>query len=183
MTENEFWNLIDTSRAEAGERNVEGQVVVLVAALAGLPTEDIISFQKHFSGFSREAYDFRLFAAASVLDDLSDDGFHDFRSWLVSRGKTAFFRCLNDPETLAEIADLGDRVAVEEMGWVASEAYKQKTGRDDFDLLSESVPYPEFRNYDLKWVTPEGYADEARLKVLFPKLWAKFGTRFNPENW
>ena len=62
MTEDEFWKLIDTSRAEAGERNVEGQVSILVAAIARLPTEDILSFEQllAFKGkFSRQLDDAR----------------------------------------------------------------------------------------------------------------------------
>lgn len=170
-----FWKLIDASRLEAGD-DVEKQVAVLVRELSRMPVGEIVSFENHFVRCLDKAYDARLWAAGSILDELSDDGFLDFRAWLVSRGLDAFTRCLADPEELATVAMPGERVTAEEMNTVANQAYKSKTGRDDFVAIhSPRSPHPQILNPTLSWKTGEGYSDPNRLREIYPRLWARFG--------
>lgn len=172
-----FWELIERTSTEAGG-DIEQQVAALVRELSALPIEEIFRFEEYLVQHSQKAYDAKLHAAGSVIDDLSDDDFQDFRLWLISRGKAAYSRCLDDPEALVEIAHPGDGITAEEMGAIASRAYREKTGTNDFSARFSPLPYPELKNSSLAWKTPEGYADPVRLRVLFPKLWARFGDRF-----
>jgi hypothetical protein len=48
------------------------------------------------------AYSWPLWGAAYVINGgCGDDSFSDFRASLISRGRTAFDRALNDPDSLA----------------------------------------------------------------------------------
>src|SRR4051794_34892070 len=131
MDEIGFWKLIDTSRNEA-DGDAEKQVAALVRELSRMPVEEIISYEELFIHYLDQSYDTRLWAAGNIIDELSDDGFLDFRAWLVSRGRDAFVRCLKDPEELTAVAKVGEMVTAEEMGIVSHRAYKLKTGTDDF---------------------------------------------------
>lgn len=50
------------------------------------------------------AYQYGLRTAASVMEryDCSDDGFIDFRAWLVDQGRNVYMTALKDPDSLAE---------------------------------------------------------------------------------
>jgi hypothetical protein len=108
MDQNAFWALIGQTSVEANGV-IDKQVTALVRELSRLTIEDIIQFEGHLVAYTRMAYDARLFAAGNLLDELSDDGFIDFRFWLILRGQEAYFKCLEDPEALTEIANVGQR--------------------------------------------------------------------------
>jgi hypothetical protein len=174
MNEDLFWELIDAARLEA-DGEIESQVAALEKKLSLMSLQAIVDFQNLFVRFLDHAYDERLWAAGNILDELSDDCFHDFRAWLISRGKDAYFRCLDNPESLADIVAPGDRVTAEEMNAVPGSAYRQKTGQDVSELFSPRSREPELKNSSLIWKTPEGHSDPERLCALYPKLCALFG--------
>ncbi|HKQ39030.1 MAG TPA: DUF4240 domain-containing protein [Verrucomicrobiae bacterium] len=181
MTEALFWDLIDKSAKECNN-DAEQQSQWLARRLSEFTLADIFEFQEHLIRRKRDAYDGRLMAALAVLDDMDDDDFQDFRLWLVSRGKAVFEKCLNDPEALAGIVEPGDWITASDIGEAAAKAYEQVTGRDDFHLRFQlALPPPELKNA-LVWQTREGYADPSKLRVLFPRLWEKFGERFQAGN-
>ena len=181
MTDAFFWDLIDKSTKEC-DSDIEQQSQWLATRLSELTLADIFHFQEHLIRRKRDAYDGRLMAASAVLDDMDDDDFQDFRLWLVSRGKAVFEECFNDPEALAGIVEPGDRITAPEIGQAAAKAYEQVTGRDDFHLRFQlALPPPRLKNA-VVWQTREGYADPSKLRILFPQLWEKFGTRFQDTN-
>ena len=75
-----------------------------------------------------------------MRDGCSDDGFMDFRAWLVGQGKEVYLSALKDPDTLADF-DLQGECLCESMGYVASRAYEEKTeGGDLYSVkLSEEL--------------------------------------------
>jgi len=173
MDQSTFWGLIDSARNKAAG-DTEEMAEILVNTLGGRSVEDIIAFEKLLDQYSRKAYDARLFAAASILDEMSDDDFDYFRFWLISRGEQAFLECVKNPEALAEVAEPDEPVTAEEIGSVPSRAYERKTGKSDFASKFSPAPYPPMKNSSLVWRTSEGYADPARLRELFPALWDRF---------
>ena len=89
MDINRFWALIDTCAGRPGASPWR-QVFTLQDELRRLPVEEIVSFQSHFAGLMARANRHDLAAATWFLSGgCSDDGFIDFRGWLVSRGRTA----------------------------------------------------------------------------------------------
>ena len=176
-----FWSFIEQSARHA-DRDVEQQAGWLVEKLTQHSLRDIFEFQRHLLRHRRDAYDGRLLAAAAVIDDMDDDDFQDFRVWLVSRGKTTFEKCLANPDALADVVEPGDQVKAHEIARAAPNAYANVAGVDEFDLHFQSdSPQGRLKN-PVPWQTPEGYADPVKLRVLFPRLWARFGARFEGEN-
>lgn len=64
----------------------------------------------------------------------SDDGFIDFRAWLIAQGKEVYLNALRDPDTLAEVEPYGD-CCFECMSYVGDYAYEQLTGRSAYDEM------------------------------------------------
>src|SRR4051794_334529 len=113
MTDAQFWKLIDASRTHA--HDVEEQAKLLTDELTKCDVIELLDFRRSFSWYLQDANDERLWAAGTIIDELSDDGFYDFRAWLISRGKEAYFHCLKDPEELCEYATPGERITAEEL--------------------------------------------------------------------
>lgn len=177
----QFWNLIEESNQQAGGDPVE-QASILTRMLTDHAISEIFEFETFLLDHVWQAHDARLMAASAiVIEDMDDDDFHDFNLWLISRGRAAYEQSLKDPETLADLVDQDQCVLAFEIGTVAAEAYRRKTGNDDFHCVYEGRPSPELKNESFVWQTKEGYADVNRLRVLFPRLWAKFGERSDSE--
>src|SRR5262245_4107015 len=113
MTEEEFWRIIDSSREvacrierRATEDFMEVHVRILTEEMRKITTDEIIQFDRRFFHFAGRAYRNDLWAAAYWFSGgCSDDGFMDFRSSLISLGKTMYFQVLNDPDSIADILD------------------------------------------------------------------------------
>lgn len=170
----QFWEIIERSR-DSCHGEVECQTTELIKNVTLLTENAIFDYQVHYLKFMELAYDARLWAAGSILDELSDDGFTDFRAWLISRGRDVFFRCLTDPEALVDIVVLGERVTAEGISSVAYKAYMARTGRTDFFERYSFNFAPILRNEGLSWKTVEGFPDPGKLCLLFPRLWGRFG--------
>jgi hypothetical protein len=100
MTIDEFWGYIDTSRHDDSDAQSER----LVARLAGLPREDIVDFCFWWGRMHADAYRIDLWAAAYYVNGgCSDDGFDDFRNWLLLQGQAVFSAAVADPNTLADV--------------------------------------------------------------------------------
>ena len=177
MNEETFWQLIDRTRQASGG-DIVLQCNLLVSALERMPVPDIFGYEDIYVRLVHAAFDERLWAAGCIMDDLSDDGFLDFRSWLISRGKTAYTECVKDPESLVNYATRGERVTAEEMNSVAARAYQLKTGTGSFvDSYVPKQECPEIKDASFDWKTAEGYPDQDRLRLIFPKLFSTFGGR------
>lgn len=177
----QFWNLIEESNRQAVGDPVE-QASILTRMLTDHAINEIVEFQTFLVDHLWQTHDARLMAASAIIiEDMDDDDFQDFGLWLVSQGRSAYEQSLKDPETLADLVDQDQCVKAFEIGRVAHEAYCKKTGKDDFHCVYAPPPSPELKNESFVWQTKEGYADVNRLRVLFPRLWAKFGERFDSE--
>jgi len=94
-----FWEIIDQT---VGAGSDEAQIAALKALLTDLSDEDLLWFRGDF----RRAHDalnvWLLWVAADfAMEFCSDDGFHYFRSWLISRGRAAYERVHANPDELA----------------------------------------------------------------------------------
>lgn len=138
MDEARFWEIIDTSRQRArqrqrrqGEDFLDAHEQSLADALRRLPPAEIVAFDETFWHCHRRAYRWDLWAAAYWLHGgCGDDGFIDFRSCLISLGRELFSRILEDPDTLADVAGGPDVPYLQAEGfqYVASRVYNEMTG-------------------------------------------------------
>lgn len=117
MTKTRFWKIIDVTRE--GDADFSTQVARLDRILRSLPRKDVHDFDGIFNEFRHAADRKRLQKVAKEFGYGGDDGWMDFRSWLISRGRDAYKAGLRDPETLREIAAASDDVLFEEFAYVA----------------------------------------------------------------
>ena|SRR5689334_16669837 len=170
MDESEFWSIVGASKAES-DGSFEGRAEALAKKLSTLSPDKIAAFERQFMVLTYKAYSWDLWGAAYVINGgCSDDGFTDFRSWVISMGRDVYERAVNDPESLADI-EVGpggeEDASFEEFAYVAGRVYEEKTGKDlprDTSLVHPSDPSGEpFEE------------DSDALAERYPRLSAKYG--------
>lgn len=172
MDKPKFWKMIDDSRTNAhGDFGL--QIELLRKRMRDLPPNEIVSFQALFSDLLIDSYRWDLWAAAYLINGgCSDDGFHYFRSWLISKGESVYENALSDPESLTKVITGEDRkhgCELESFEYVASEVWQEKTGK-------ERGEFPHSRRRQPR--SPRGEEwneDRTELQRRFPILWKEFG--------
>lgn len=161
MDEDEFWNVIGAARDASTD--FHGRPDALREQLKDRAPEDLQDFYELYRDQIDKSYRWDLWGAAYIVNGgCSDDGFDYFRDWLVSEGREAFEKVLNDPEALADWPTL-EEVELEEMRYVADELYEAKTG---------GAMTPRERSYASD---PAGEPwEEDNVQELFPRLAKKY---------
>src|SRR4051794_18537043 len=104
MDRTAFWNLIERTRRKSGGVQ-DLQMDALRQELEALAPAEIVDFQTHFDTGRVEAYTYDLWAAAYIIrGGCSDDGFLDFRTWLIAQGRPVFEAAVADPQSLMDVA-------------------------------------------------------------------------------
>jgi hypothetical protein len=157
----EFWKIIEA--ALANTKNGEADMNVIKRSLEGMTAEEILGFDRELQRRRAESYRWDLWAVAYIVNGgCSDDGFDYFRGWLISKGRKYFETAMADPVRAADEAE-PDACECEDLLYVASSVYKEKTG--EFPPKSD-VPFPS---------NPAGKAwEEDQLEKLYPALWARY---------
>ncbi len=162
-----FWKLIDATR-EASCGDVSKQADLLVELLVKNSVDEIFAYERIMDELLDKAYDAALWDAADIIGcGCSDDGFWDFRAWLISRGREVYENALADPESLVDLIDVNDDAQRGALIYVAITAYEQKTGQD--------MPS---KNYETKHHYSQlkgAHWSEENRQERFPKLAVKFG--------
>ena len=85
MNEEKFWKMVSLAD-KVGIEAVELE-------LTNLGTEEILSFYHLLTKMIAKACSFPLLAANFTIQSyVSDDGFREFRAWLISQGEDRFYR-------------------------------------------------------------------------------------------
>ncbi|MGC4047864.1 MAG: DUF4240 domain-containing protein [Armatimonas sp.] len=164
-TENDFWALIEASRATTQEE----QESRLEKLLAGLAPQDLPRFQAFLDKYRGEAYRWDLWGAAYVIQGgCSDDSFLYFRYWLIAQGRKIYEAALAHPDSLIEILSTEDDdpcLEFEELGGLAISAWEGKS----------LFPWENAYEWQPSSVQPAGAPwEEEDLPLLVPRLWARF---------
>src|SRR5262245_32845411 len=123
MTRDEFWEHIRASK----RKDPDGHVERLTKRLTKLPVEEIIDFEHWWETACAEAYFWDLWGAAYTINGgCSDDGFIDFRTWLVLQGREVFEAAVKHPDSLSDVVDGEDEVECQ--CYPASDAWFAVTG-------------------------------------------------------
>jgi len=171
MNIDEFWLIIEKSREgwqrDRRDGNQDRQMKTLEELLSRLPSEEVASFERHSQELFYAAYRWDLWHAAFILGEgcCPDDAFMDFRSWLISMGRSNYEAAIADVESLAEIATGPEAECVffEDFSSVAGEVYEKQTGKE----LRLNLTHPD---------EPAGNrVPEAEFPTRFPKLWRSSG--------
>ena len=127
MNKEQFWRIVDDVRSSADPRDQEAILFALQEQLRKLPSAEIMEWQEIFQFYDDAAYRDELWAASGAMGaHCSDDGFMDFRSWLISQGRDVYMAALRDPESLAEVDTEGQSLNFEQYAYVAPKAYAQR---------------------------------------------------------
>ena len=127
MNKEQFWRIVDDVRSSADHRDQGAILFALQEQLRKLPSAEIMEWQEIFQFYDDAAYRDELWAASGAMGaHCSDDGFMDFRSWLISQGRDVYMAALRDPESLAEVDTEGQSLNFEEYAYVAPKAYAQR---------------------------------------------------------
>ncbi len=174
MDEKQFWLLIDETRAEAGN-DVDKHMETLKTKLSQYTFDELVAFGKLWQQYRVKAYHWPLWAAAYIIGGgCSDDGFMDFRDWLISKGQDRFETTLKDPDSLSELTEeLQEHEGqVEGFSYIPQEIIEEKWP-DQMDTFYELISSENISSGE-----PTGEAwnedDEEQLEKLCPHLYEQF---------
>src|SRR4051812_24171054 len=104
MKTDDFWAVIE--RATADRPASPGDVAKrAVAELAARDPAEIVDWDRHLSKVMAASGKEDLWAAAYLINGgCSDDGFDNFRGWLIAHGRAAVAGAVREPDSLAEMA-------------------------------------------------------------------------------
>ena len=173
-----FWTLIDQAKEHKGSSNEW-----LMEQLMDMGPEQARTFDTLARVYIDLAYQYGLWTAASVMEQCgcSDDGFIDFRTWLVGQGKEVYMAALKDPDSLAGAADYQNSQLFDPLANMGDYAYEALTGRyafEDFDpdqyraLEAEVKPgivYGDGVNYPYTWSEAAAYLPKLCAKYMAPE--------------
>jgi len=177
MDVEQFWKLIEkTHQISSGAPDKQAEL--LIDELAKLSEADILSYQSILDDMMDKAYIGELWDVAFILASgwgCSDDGFMDFRAWLIGQGQDVFEKALSNPESLVDVVECGQETQWEELLYVAMYAYELSTHKDMETMPStrRDKPRPELKGTIAKSV-------EENL-ARFPKATAKFWKKRRDE--
>lgn len=133
MTKEEFWHLIDAMRVACGT-DMSKEEHWIIERLKAMQPEQIIGYQCIFLSYHDAADKYGLWSAASVVaGGCSDDGFMDFRSWLIAQGEKNYYDVLKNPDQLSYIK-MDEYCFFERMYSVGYRAYEQSTKKKLYDI-------------------------------------------------
>lgn len=103
-----------------------------------------MEFERLFVEYCFAAYSWDLWLVAWLCQGgmCSDDGFMDFRSWLISRGRATYGTALANADSLADEMRQTDHPEFESFGYVPGQTYRALTGEDfpDFGFRHPKEP-------------------------------------------
>ena len=175
MDNQEFWRIIDFAHHNAAGDD-QAQEMLLVNALSQYSPGDIIEFECIFRQNIIAADDFKIMAAAKIIEgSVTDDSYVYFRCWLLGLGEKVFTNALRNPDSLASVVTKEMNTDFEPLLYVATQAYKNKTGKQEEDeSFPRDVASRRGLNYDFGSETKGEDWTPEQLPTLLPKLWEKF---------
>jgi hypothetical protein len=134
MRTDDFWAVID--RATADRPGSPDEVAKrAIADLAARDPDEIVAWGRHLDKVMAASGTEDLWAAAYLINGgCSDDGFDNFRGWLIANGREVLANAVREPDSLSALpsvkaaADSGAVFEAEAVLSIAPEAYEQATG-------------------------------------------------------
>lgn len=145
MNKEQFWNIVNEVHSSTDPRNQKEVLAALRNRLRNLPSEEILEWKQIFSFYRDAARRNDLWAASAAMGaHCSDDGFMDFRSWLISQGRDVYMSALKDPESLVSVNTDGQELNFEDYAYVPSKAYAERRAYEEMsvgDILASYIKW------------------------------------------
>ena len=180
MSKSDFWELIAGAKKECGQ-NMDASSQWLAGQLIARGLQQTQDFHDILNGYLNLSYQYGLWTAASLMceNGCSDDGFIDFRAWLIAQGEEVYMAALADPDSLADVEAYGG-CQFEELLYTGNETMKHLTGKDAYENtdpdaykalvaeLKKGITYGEGVDYPYEWDEVEEYLPRLCEKYLEP---------------
>lgn len=145
MNKEQFWNIVNEVHSSTDPRNQKEVLTALRDRLRNLPSEEILEWKQIFSFYQDAARRNDLWAAGAAMGAHSfDDGFMDFRSWLISQGHDVYMSALKDPESLVSVNTDGQELNFEDYAYVPCKAYAERRAYEEMsvgDILASYIKW------------------------------------------
>ena len=168
MRTDDFWAVIDRATADRPGSPDE----VAKRAVADLGTRDpdeIVAWGRHLDKVMAASAKEDLWAAAYLINGgCSEDGFDNFRGWLIAHGRDVVAKAVREPDSLADLptvqaaATSGAVFEAEEVLGIAAGAYQQATG----DEMPPSEAPPGRPDPAMLW----DFDNEEEMQKRLPRL-------------
>ncbi len=178
MNQDTFWALIQEAKTACGQ-DMDAMEAYLYNQLVSMGPAAAEGFHDLLQAYEDLADQYGLWDAASIIKEhgCSDDGFIDFRAWLIAQGKEVYMNALREPDTLADVEPYGD-CCFECLSYVGDYAYEQLTGRSAYDEMEHDTfrALREELAKDLVYRDGIQYPREPKdLPQFLPRLCEKYG--------
>ncbi len=175
LDEDLYWAIIDSSLRQTSTQ--DDQEEFLIEEIGKLTATEMIGFRLRTDKLLYDTYNSEMWCAGYIMNGgCSDDGFEYFRNWVISRGKDAYYKAKQNPDSLiSEVNESAEVYDFESFWYVALEAFKQKTGADLYDYIdndnfkTKEGFYPQF---EFTWRED----DPESMKKICPRLFARLWT-------
>jgi len=168
MDQDWFWQIVEEAREHAGD-DPDAMAQFLERRFTEADDATLRAFQRHLVAASTRLYTWRHAAAADMAcGSLGDDGFTDWRAWVVTLGREPFARIATDPDNLADVDDLTAGCGTGELfGAAISDIYFTRHGYED-----DSFPVLEPGDTPPAGTPPSGYPRNGTepLRKTLPRL-------------
>lgn len=194
MTTESFWGLISDMKAEC-DQDMDASYSWMKERLIALGPQQAQAFHDIFHGYQDLAYCYGLWSAAALMCEhgCTDDGFIDFRSWLISQGREIYMAALADPDSLADVEPYGG-CQFEELTYAGDKALNTIMGTSAYDgtapevydalveELRRDIAYGEGVRYPYEWDEIETYFPRMCARYLEPGT-VEFMLKYNRTMW
>lgn len=176
INKDSFWDLIHEAKNACGQ-DMDAMLAYLKDRLVSMGPTQAQNFHDIIHVYEDLADKFGLWDAAGIMKEYgcSDDGFIDFRAWLIAQGREVYFAALADPDSLADVVPYGD-CRFEQLSYVGDYAYEQLTGKSAYDQTDWSAYEALLMKLEQDIVYKDGIEfprEGADLKKYLPRLCAK----------
>ena len=132
MSKDAFWALIQEAKTACGQ-DLNAMEDYLREQLVSMGPAAAKNFHDILQTYEDLADQYGLWDAVSVIKEYgcSDDGFMDFRAWLIAQGKDIYMAALENPDSLTRVEQYGD-CEFELLNYVGDYAYQELTGRSAY---------------------------------------------------
>ena len=148
MNKQEFWEIVESVRKSTDPKNHKEVASELQSRLRKLPTEEIVAWKDIFHFYQDAANRNDLWAASAAMGaHCSDDGFNDFRSWLISQGREIYVMALADPDSLADVDASGQSLNFESYAYAPNKAYAERMAYEEMSTETIITKYIEWAEW------------------------------------
>lgn len=175
MSKDDFWNLVDEVKNACGQ-NQDKYLDMLKARLKERGPDHAQDFHDIVHAYEKLAYKYGLWSASELMGRSMDDSFIDFRAWLISQGKEAYFSALKDPDTMADL-DPGDGYWFESFTYAGDSVLEELTGESAYDHTDKAAyeKIVEALKVDIDYGEGINYPYECEeIAEYFPRLYERY---------